>query len=46
MKDYGLQGKVAIVNGANNPQGTGAATALALAREGGQVIKVSGGHAL
>ena len=46
MKDCRLQGKVAIVTGANNPQGIGAATALSLAREGAQVIKVSGGHAL
>ena len=40
MKDYGLQGKVAIVTGANNPQGIGAATALALAREGVKIALV------
>ena len=40
MKDYELQGKVAIVTGANNPQGIGAATALALAREGTKVVLV------
>lgn len=32
--DTGLKGKVAIISGVNNPQGIGAATALALAREG------------
>ena len=31
MVDYGLMDKVAIVTGANNPQGIGAATVLALA---------------
>ena len=40
MVDYGLQGRVAIVTGANNPQGIGAATALALAREGAKVVLV------
>ena len=34
MIDYGLKDRVAIVTGANNPQGIGAATALALAKEG------------
>ena len=29
MVDYGLKDKVAIITGANNPQGVGAATALA-----------------
>lgn len=29
MLDYGLKDKTAIVTGANNPQGIGAATALA-----------------
>jgi 3-oxoacyl-[acyl-carrier protein] reductase len=32
--DLGLQGKVAIITGANNPQGIGAATAFAFAKEG------------
>ena len=40
MVNYGLQDKVAIVTGANNPQGIGAATALALAREGAKVVLV------
>ncbi len=40
MIDYGLSGKVAIVTGANNPQGIGATTALALAREGAKVVLV------
>lgn len=40
MPDYGLRGKVAIVTGANNPQGIGAATALALAGEGAKVVLV------
>ena len=40
MVDYGLTGKVAIVTGANNPQGIGATTALALAREGAKVVLV------
>lgn len=40
MVDYGLSGKVAIVTGANNPQGIGAATALALAREGAKVVLI------
>ena len=40
MIDYGLKGRVAIVTGANNPQGIGATTALALAREGAKVVLV------
>ena len=40
MIDYGLKGKVAIITGANNPEGIGAATALALAREGVKVVLV------
>ena len=40
MKDYGLRGKVALVTGANNPQGIGAATALTFAREGAKVVLV------
>ena len=38
MVDYGLKDRVAIVTGANNPQGIGAATAIALAREGAKVV--------
>ena len=38
--DYGLKDKVAVVTGANNPQGIGAATALAFAREGAKVVLV------
>ena len=40
MVDYGLTDRVALVTGANNPQGIGAATALAFAREGAKVILV------
>ena len=40
MKDYGLKDKVALITGANNPQGIGAATALAFAREGAKVVLV------
>ena len=40
MIDYGLKDKVAIVTGANNPQGIGATTALALAREGVKVVLI------
>ena len=40
MLDYGLKDRVAIVTGANNPQGIGAATALAFAREGAKVVLV------
>ena len=40
MVNYGLENKVAIVTGANNPQGIGAATALAFAREGTKVVLV------
>ena len=40
MVDYGLKGRVAIITGANNPQGIGATTALAFAREGAKVILV------
>ena len=38
MADYGLENKVAIITGANNPHGIGAATALAFAREGAKVV--------
>ena len=40
MVDYGLKGRVAIITGANNPQGIGAATALAFAWEGANVVLV------
>ena len=40
MLDYGLKDRVAIVTGANNPQGIGAATVLAFAREGARVVLV------
>ena len=40
MVDYGLKDKVALITGANNPQGIGAATALAFAREGARVVLV------
>ena len=40
MVDYGLKDRVAIITGANNPQGIGAATAFAFAREGAKVALV------
>ena len=40
MVDYGLKDRVAVITGANNPQGIGAATALAFAREGANVVLV------
>ena len=40
MVDYGLKDRVVIVTGANNPQGIGAATALAFARAGAKVVLV------
>ena len=40
MINYGLKDKVAIITGANNPQGIGATTALALAKEGAKVVLV------
>lgn len=40
MIDYGLKDRVAIITGANNPQGIGAATAIAFAREGAKVVLV------
>ena len=40
MVDSGLNNKVAIITGANNPQGIGAATAVAFAREGAKVVLV------
>ena len=40
MIDYGLKDRVAIITGANNPWGIGAATALAFAREGAKVVLI------
>ena len=40
MVDYGLEDRVALVTGANNPQGIGATTAFAFAREGAKVVLV------
>ena len=40
MINYGLENKVALITGANNPWGIGAATALAFAREGAKVALV------
>lgn len=40
MVDYGLKGRVALITGANNPQGIGATTAVAFAREGAKVALV------
>lgn len=40
MVNYGLKDKVAIITGANNPQGIGATTALTFAREGAKVVLV------
>ena len=40
MVDFGLKDRVAIITGANNPWGIGAATALAFAREGAKVVLV------
>ncbi|ETP73229.1 dehydrogenase of unknown specificity [Lachnospiraceae bacterium JC7] len=37
MVDYGLKDRVVIVTGVNNPQGIGAATAFAFAREGAKL---------
>ena len=33
MADYGLKDRVALITGANNPQGIGATTAFAFARQ-------------
>ena len=38
MAYYGLKDKVAIITGANNPQGIGAATAFAFAGEGAKLV--------
>jgi 3-oxoacyl-[acyl-carrier protein] reductase len=40
MIDYGLNDRVALITGANNPQGIGAATAFAFAREGAKVVLI------
>ena len=40
MIDYGLKDRVALITGANNPQGIGAATACAFAREEAKVVLV------
>ena len=40
MINYGLKDKVALITGANNPQGIGATTALSFAREGAKVALV------
>ena len=40
MINYGLMDRVAIITGANNPQGIGATTALAMAREGAKVVLI------
>ena len=40
MIDYGLKNRVALITGANNPQGIGATTALAFAREGAKVVLI------
>ena len=40
MADYGLKDRVALITGANNPQGIGATTAYAFAREGAKVALV------
>ena len=40
MVNYGLKNRVVLVTGANNPQGIGAATALAFASEGAKVVLV------
>ena len=40
MVDYGLKDRVVLITGANNPQGIGAATALAFACEGAKVVLV------
>ena len=40
MINYGLNNKVAIITGTNNPWGIGASTAIAFAREGAKVVLV------
>ena len=40
MADYGLRGRVALITGVNNPQGIGAVTAMAFAREGAKLVLI------
>ena len=40
MINYGLKDRIAIITGANNPQGIGATTAYSFAREGAKVVLV------
>ena len=40
MVNYGLKNRVALITGANNPQGIGATTAFAFACEGAKVVLV------
>ena len=40
MVNYGLENRVALITGTNNPQGIGATTALAFAHEGAKVVLV------
>ena len=40
MVNYGLKDRVALISGANNPQGIGATTAFTFAREGAKVVLV------
>ena len=40
MVDYELKDRVALITGANNPQGIGATTAFAFVREGAKVVLV------
>lgn len=40
MINYGLENRVAIITGANNPWGIGVTTALAFAREGAKLVLV------
>ena len=40
MVNYGLENRVVLITGANNPQGIGAATAVAFAREGAKVVLI------
>ena len=40
MVSYGLKDRVALITGANTPQGIGATTAFAFAREGAKVVLI------
>ena len=40
MITYELEGRVALITGANNPQGIGAATAIAFAEQGANGVLV------